>query len=428
MMDYKEMAEIVTREVDAILERKKIRAMRIKKVSLAVSGLCAAVIVCVGAWHFSSSMKMPKDTFNNSDLIYETDTTINSVTTTNNSFATVSSATTENASSSGTTAAYSTSKITTSVTSSVAKRTTISVSTTKNSVKTSATGTQNVPSTTKTITTQVQTTGVQSITTGTGIITDPPQTTQTTNLKDDFRNSTATVAIKKNGTYVDYEKQNTLIEAERIGEQIDASPVTINLPNSTISVISMNIYKIKDIDIEEAVAVRLMNGYIYTDDFYLFIDPKSADTTPDKQPTDINGNEIISEKLKNDIDAGHEKIDVMMWCTFKIDYAKITSEVNKATEEYKNTLDTSVYSADEINEMAGAFKNDLSDKKYQEAYSVKTKEVCDFIGIDVSEADFTSTVLRCSLTPEQIYKIAGTDLIKGQIIKQSEFVPGGNTE
>ena len=57
MMDYKEMAEIVTREVDAILERKKIRAMRIKKVSLAVSGLCAAVIVCVGAWHFSSSMK-----------------------------------------------------------------------------------------------------------------------------------------------------------------------------------------------------------------------------------------------------------------------------------------------------------------------------------------------------------------------------------
>ena len=37
MMDYKEMAEIVTREVDAILERKKIHAIRIKKISLAVS-------------------------------------------------------------------------------------------------------------------------------------------------------------------------------------------------------------------------------------------------------------------------------------------------------------------------------------------------------------------------------------------------------
>ena len=87
-----------------------------------------------------------------------------------------------------------------------------------------------------------------------------------------------------------------------------------------------------------------------------------------------------------------------------------------------NTLDTSVYSADEINEMVGAFKNNLSDKMYQEAYAAKTKEVCDFIGIDVSEANFTGTALRCSLTPEQIYKIAGTDLIKGRIIEQSEFV------
>ena len=131
---------------------------------------------------------------------------------------------------------------------------------------------------------------------------------------------------------------------------------------------------------------------------------------------------IISEKLKQDIDAGLEKIDVMMWCTFKIDYSKIHPEVNKATEEYKNTLDTSVYSADEINEMVGAFKNNLSDKMYQEAYAVKTKEVCDFIGIDVSEANFTGTALRCSLTPEQIYKIAGTDLVKGRVIEQCEYV------
>ena len=131
---------------------------------------------------------------------------------------------------------------------------------------------------------------------------------------------------------------------------------------------------------------------------------------------------IISEKLKQDIDAGLEKIDVMMWCTFKIDYSKIHPEVNKATEEYKNTLDTSVYSADEINEMVGAFKNNLSDKMYQEAYAFKTKEVCDFIGIDVSEANFTGTALRCSLTPEQIYKIAGTDLVKGRVIEQCEYV------
>ena len=75
MMDYKEMAEIVTREVDAILERKKIRAKRIKKVSLAVSGLCAAVIVGVGAWHFSSYIKKPDDGFKGSGIISETETT-----------------------------------------------------------------------------------------------------------------------------------------------------------------------------------------------------------------------------------------------------------------------------------------------------------------------------------------------------------------
>ena len=130
----------------------------------------------------------------------------------------------------------------------------------------------------------------------------------------------------------------------------------------------------------------------------------------------------ISDELKKDIDAGLEKIDVMMWCTFKIDYSKIIPRVNKAAEEYKTTLDTSVYSEEEINEMVGAYKNDLSQKKYEEAYAAITKEVCDFIGIDVSEANFTGTALRCSLTPEQIYKIAGSDRIKGSVIKQSEYV------
>ena len=140
------------------------------------------------------------------------------------------------------------------------------------------------------------------------------------------------------------------------------------------------------------------------------------------QTSEAEENIRISEELKKDIDAGLEKIDVMMWCTFKIDYSIIIPRVNKAAEEYKTTLDASVYSEEEINEMVGAYKNDLSQKKYEEAYAAKTKEVCDFIGIDVSEANFTGTALRCSLTPEQIYKIAGTDRIKGSVIKQSEYV------
>lgn len=419
MMDYKEMAEIVTKEVDAILERKKIRAMRIKKVSLAVSGLCAAVIVCVGAWHFSSNMKKPDDSFNNSGIISETETTTaNAVTTAK--VTTFTFTTTE------TKAAKTTVKTTTAIaTSEVSKntaRTSSSVSVTSVKATSSATKIPSVSSTTKTITTQIQTTGVQNLTTATGIITQSPQTTQTTNLRDAFRDATATVGIKKNGTYVDYEKQNTLIEPERIGERITDSAVTILFSDSTKSVVTMNVYKINDVYMEEAVAVRLMDGYIYTDDFYLFIDPKSSDISSDKQQsTDINENEIISEKLKNDINAGLEKIDVMMWCTFKVDYSKLTSETNKATEEYKKSLDTSIYSVEEINTMAGAFKEEIYQKMYQEAYAAKTKEVCDFIGIDVSEANFTGTTLRCTLTPEQIYRIAGTDLIKGRVIEQSEF-------
>ena len=51
MMDYKQMAEIVTKEVDAILERKKRRAMIVKRVSLTASGLCAAAIVGISVWH-----------------------------------------------------------------------------------------------------------------------------------------------------------------------------------------------------------------------------------------------------------------------------------------------------------------------------------------------------------------------------------------
>lgn len=51
MMDYKQMAEIVTKEVDAILERKRRRSILIKRVSLTASGLCAAAIVGLGVWH-----------------------------------------------------------------------------------------------------------------------------------------------------------------------------------------------------------------------------------------------------------------------------------------------------------------------------------------------------------------------------------------
>ncbi len=51
MMDYKKMAEIVAREVEIKEQRKMKRIATIKRVSLTVSGVCAAIIVCLGVWN-----------------------------------------------------------------------------------------------------------------------------------------------------------------------------------------------------------------------------------------------------------------------------------------------------------------------------------------------------------------------------------------
>lgn len=51
MMDYKKMAEIVAREVEIKEQRKMKRIATIKRVSLTISGLCAAIIVCLGVWN-----------------------------------------------------------------------------------------------------------------------------------------------------------------------------------------------------------------------------------------------------------------------------------------------------------------------------------------------------------------------------------------
>jgi len=69
MRSYKEIADIVREQGDAILGRRKIRARRIKRISCAVSGLCAAVIIGAAVWHNSAlrnvtgpdSVKIPSE-------------------------------------------------------------------------------------------------------------------------------------------------------------------------------------------------------------------------------------------------------------------------------------------------------------------------------------------------------------------------------
>ena len=294
MMDYKEMAEIVTKEVDAILERKKIRAMRIKKVSLAVSGLCAAVIVGVGAWRISSNMKKPDDSFNGSGIISETETTTsaNAVTT-----AKVTTVTTVTAAATETKAAKTTVKATTAITTSeVAKntsRTNSAVSVAP--VKTTASATQQVSTTPKTTTVNTSTSVTSSATVTAPVTTTTQKSTATMPLtavvtvtstisgaeisetttidsSELFRESTATITIDNNGRSVTYESEHTLLVPEEIGDYIDTVRVDAVFPFGSKWILNLKVYKINDVDTEEAVAVRFANFYD-TDDYYLFVNP-----------------------------------------------------------------------------------------------------------------------------------------------------------
>lgn len=302
MMDYKEMAEIVTKEVDAILERKRIRAMRIKRVSLTVSGLCAAVLVCFGIWKIRPSLK-DNNGFHDDNIVITTVTTAETMemTTKTTSLLTDTVKTEKTTSSAKTTVTSAiTSKSATTAKSTVAvpirttahRTTSIPVTTKKVTTTTAALTTVSLPlsstanatrtSTTTKVhaTTASPTTGVfvvttepvtTDVTTPPGGITDPPPNKNT--MTEIFLASTATIEIKKNGTYVDYEKHNTLIENERIGDFISLVSLKMIHPDGTRQIISMGVYTIKDVDMEEAVALRLVNEYSFTEGYYLFTDP-----------------------------------------------------------------------------------------------------------------------------------------------------------
>ena len=51
MTEYNPITDLVIKEGDAILERKRRRAITVKRVSLSASGLCAAGIIGIGVWH-----------------------------------------------------------------------------------------------------------------------------------------------------------------------------------------------------------------------------------------------------------------------------------------------------------------------------------------------------------------------------------------
>ena len=276
------VAERIFENGDKILEQRKKRVAKIRHISYAISGLCAAVIVCVGVWHFSSSMKMPNENFHGSEIISATKpaatetntsnviehtTTQTAIITTKTETATQTTATTSNAT--RTEAVLQTTKVpqTTKV-----LQTTVHIQTTADNVQTtSATNVSEV-----TVTTAEGAANVTQTVKSTQLVTYPNSATATvstsnvttiTNLNSFFMDSTATLVINDNNDPIFYEKRNEIISKDLIEGFIFAYYVQITKPDEVIPTeYKLPVFRISDVNENEAVAVRTPD----TDEYYLF--------------------------------------------------------------------------------------------------------------------------------------------------------------
>lgn len=109
-------------------------------------------------------------------------------------------------------------------------------------------------------------------------------------------------------------------------------------------------------------------------------DPLDAWTTPEDagvQPFDYIAqsvpSSVISDKLMAQINAGKQAIEVTM--LYKdIDLSDIIEEVRQKGEAYENSLDSNIYTPDEINEMTGAYKEKLNAELVAAATAARQKK------------------------------------------------------
>ncbi|WP_303825501.1 hypothetical protein [Ruminococcus flavefaciens] len=270
------IAERVFEKGDEILEQRKKRVAKIRHISYAVSGLCAALIVCVGAWHFSSSMKMPNENFHGSEIISATEpaatetntsnviehtTTQTAIITTKTETATQTTATTSNAI-----------RTETVLQTTKAPQITKVFQTTADNVQTKSATTISAV----TVTTTECAANVTQTVKSTQLVTYPYSATATvstsnvttiTNLNSFFMDSTATLVINDNNDPIFYEKRNEIISKDLIEGFIFAYYVQITKPDEVIPTeYKLPVFRIADVNEEEAVAVRTPDTYEY----YLF--------------------------------------------------------------------------------------------------------------------------------------------------------------
>ena len=258
MRSYEEISNRIMQRGDDILDARKKRTSRIKHISYAVSGICAAAIVGVWGWH-TSTMNKPGHSFGSGDITITEETT----------------------------AISTTSSVALSATSTMTQMT--SLTSASAVTETSADITSEID-----VTTEIQTQAeesdvtieddppVQEDVTDEGVTNeDTPQNPTELDIKRIFSDSKATfTAIKsesgsdspgsiiqpKNGGLPkktpEYEKDNIVIQAEDIGSLIGTASVQIGEGDSAI-VMEMEVYEILDTDSKDAVAVRLADTDVY---------------------------------------------------------------------------------------------------------------------------------------------------------------------
>ena len=295
MKKYDDINMIVAERVfemgDERLEKRKKRAAKIRHISYAVSGLCAAVIVCFGAWHFSSDMKNPNANFHDTNIISTTEPAKTETTTSRIKEQTIAqiAITTTKSTTNTTVTTLNTTKTGVSLQSTTLHITQVPSLTTVPIVITNTSATHitkttidTVPSPVTTImpcevtstkitapikqtVTSIQEQEIKNPVSETVPVSTPVVTT-ITNLKSFFMDSKATLVINDKNNIV-YEKQNEIISKDLINSFILAYHVQIIKPDETLPTeYNLPVFSITNISEEEAVAVRTPDTYEY----YLF--------------------------------------------------------------------------------------------------------------------------------------------------------------
>ena len=279
MREYDEItlrvAERVLKRSDEIVKRRQKRVTKIRHITYAVSGICAAIIVCIGAFHLSLSDNKLDMFSNNTEIpsVIDTNTTTTTTTMSTDMKTTFTKTITtkyEKSSSTIKTTAISTSETTpigtekTHITDSmiIPTQTKINDPIPVTTSQTAVTFTASSTTSTRRLTFPVSnTTFITSLTGSTNTIITSPTIT-TINIQENFRSYPC--AFNMNN--VQYEKKSSIIELNSIGDFIRKVPVNITISNNWLIIDIMEAYEIRNISIEEAVAVKLKD----TDEYYLF--------------------------------------------------------------------------------------------------------------------------------------------------------------